>query len=81
MAQAPPAIAPPAIPTTRAQALAVLGLHESADGELIEKRAAALRKSWHADFASGPADKALRHDRSTAINVAIELLTGKRRAA
>ena len=78
----PAAIAPsvPAAPKSRAEALAVLGLHESADDELITRTANALRASWFVDHATGPADRALREARTKAINGAIDLLL-KRRAA
>ena len=64
---------PASVPRSRGDALATLGLHKDADADLIEKTARALRKSWHPDLATSPDDKALRHERSTAINVAVEI--------
>jgi hypothetical protein len=73
-----PARLPNSVPRSRGEALATLGLHKDADADLIEKTATTLRKSWHPDLATSPDDQALRHERSTAINAAVEIL---RRAA
>ena len=46
-----------------------------------EKIVEGLRQSWHPDLATGEADRQLREQRTTQINVAWEILSGKRRPA
>ncbi len=65
------------MPTTRDEALAVLGLSSGATDAAIRKVVEALRQSWHPDLATGDADRVAREDRIKAINVAAGILLRK----
>jgi hypothetical protein len=67
----------PGVPSTRADALALLGLNADATDPVIRKLVEALRQSWHPDLAATPEDRAAREERIKAINVAADLLLRK----
>lgn len=78
----PPAVsqaraAPNGLPTSRAEALAMLGLNADATDPVIRKLVEALRQSWHPDLATSDADRAEREERLKAINVAAGILLRK----
>jgi hypothetical protein len=93
----PPAVAqepaqPPAmpaswgdrIPSTREEALQILGLGVTPDANLaaVRKIVDGLRASWHPDHGSGGAeDRQMRELRLKQINAAWEIIVGKRTAA
>ena len=65
------------MPSTREEALALLGLSAGATEGAIRKVIEALRQSWHPDLAVGEADRAAREERIKAINVAAGILVRK----
>ena len=78
----PPALSsaaagPAGIPTTREDALALLGLSSGATDAAIRKIVEALRQSWHPDLASDETERAAREERIKAINVAAGILLRK----
>jgi hypothetical protein len=68
------------IPRTRAEALQVLGMGISADGNVqaIKKIVDGLRLSWHPDRARDADDRQVRELRLKQINAAWEIIAGKR---
>lgn len=69
------------VPHTREEACEVLGASPDAGEPAIKKIVEGLRQSWHPDLATSEADRQLREQRTTQINVAWEILSGKRRPA
>jgi hypothetical protein len=65
------------MPSTREEALALLGLSAGATDAAIRKVIEALRQSWHPDLAASEADRAAREERIKAINVAAGILVRK----
>ena len=59
----------------------MLGASPDAGETSIKKIVDGLRQSWHPDFATSAADRRLREQRTKQINVAWEILSGKRPAA
>lgn len=68
----------PRIPKTRDEALLVLGASQGADAEVLGRLVKALRQCWHPDLAQTDADRVYRDARLTQINVAYDILTGRR---
>jgi hypothetical protein len=68
------------LPRDRASALHALGVHADVDTKILKKLVDALRQSWHPDQARDEADRQLREERIKEINVAWELIVGKRAA-
>lgn len=66
------------IPATRAEAFEVLGINGSVGDATVKKVVDALRMSWHPDLAQDDSDRETREERIKQINVAMELITGKR---
>ncbi len=66
------------IPATRAEAFDVLGINDSVGEATVKKVVDALRMSWHPDLAQDDADRETREERIKQINVAMELIVGKR---
>ena len=69
-----------AIPQTREEALEILGMgvtHDASDAA-IKKIVDGLRLSWHPDHARDEADRQLRELRLKQINVAWEIIQGRR---
>ena len=71
------------IPSTRADALQVLGMGVTADASLaaIKKIVDGLRQTWHPDLASDPSEQGIREQRMKQINAAWEILANKRAQA
>ena len=71
------------IPSTRADALQVLGMGVTADANLaaIKKIVDGLRQTWYPDLASDPSEKGIREQRMKQINAAWEILANKRAQA
>jgi hypothetical protein len=69
------------VPETRSEAFAVLGLNPDVADGTLKKVADGLRMSWHPDLARDEADRAEREARMKSINIALELIHGKRVAA
>lgn len=72
---------PTRIPRTKSEAYDLLGLNPDAPDGTLKKVADGLRMSWHPDHARDDADRIEREARIKAINVAVELINGKRAAA
>ncbi len=69
------------VPKTRSEAFDLLGLNPDAPDGTLKKVADGLRMSWHPDHARDDADRAEREARIKAINIAIDLINGKRAVA
>jgi hypothetical protein len=66
------------VPRTREEACRVLGTSPDASEAAIKKIVEGLRQSWHPDLATSETDRRLREQRTTQINVAWDILSGKR---
>ncbi len=66
------------IPNTRTEAFEVLGLNPDTPEATLKRIVDALRMGWHPDHARDEADKASREDRTKQINIAWDLIVGKR---
>ena len=69
-----------AIPKTRAEAFEVLGVNPNASEASLKRTVDALRMGWHPDHAKDDADKIMREERTKQINIAWDLIVGKRAA-
>ncbi len=70
-----------AMPRTLSEAYAILGVNSDASDGILKKIVDALRMTWHPDHAKDEEDRRLREARIKQINVAWELIAGKRHAA
>ncbi len=70
-----------AMPRTLSEAYAILGVNSDASDGILKKIVDALRMTWHPDHAKDEDDRRLREARIKQINVAWELIEGKRHAA
>jgi hypothetical protein len=79
----PDALAEPFLemPSTPAEALQVLGASPDAAIDVIKKIVDGLRQSWHPDLARSEDDRLYREQRLKQINVAWDILSGRRSAA
>ncbi len=68
------------LPRDKAEAYATLGVSPGVSEPILKKLVEALRISWHPDLAQGDHDRALRDTRIKEINVAWDLITGKRQS-
>jgi DnaJ-domain-containing protein 1 len=68
------------IPKTRAEAYEVLGVNPNASEASLKRTVDALRMGWHPDLAKDDADKIMREERTKQINIAWDLIVGKRAA-
>lgn len=68
------------LPRTRSEAYDVLGVHGDVSEQTLKKLVDALRMCWHPDLARDEADRVTREERIKCINVAWELISGKRTA-
>ncbi|MEQ8824943.1 MAG: J domain-containing protein [Filomicrobium sp.] len=68
------------VPKSRAEAFEVLGLNPDASEANLKRIVDALRMGWHPDHAKDESDKALREERTKQINIAWDLIVGKRTA-
>ncbi len=71
----------PKMPTSRDEAFALLGVNDSVGEATLKKLVDALRMSWHPDHARDEDDRMHREERIKQINVAWELVTGRRSMA
>ena len=69
------------VPTTRDEALAVLGVNAEASDKVIKKIVDAMRQNWHPDLARDDTDRRAREERMKQINIAWDILRPKRQAA
>ncbi len=69
------------LPRDVAEAYAVLGVNQGVSDSILKKLVDALRVSWHPDLATSDEDRTLRDIRIKEINVAWDLITGKRSVA
>lgn len=67
--------------TTRLDAFAFLGVNATSSEIVLRKTVNALRLCWHPDLATDENDRHLREARIKQINVAWDLITGKRMSA
>jgi hypothetical protein len=72
---------PASMPRTLPEACQVLGVPITASADDIRRAGQALQVAWHPDHGVDDADRAARETKSQQINAAIELLSGKRKAA
>ena len=66
------------LPRTRSEAYDVLGVNADVSDQTLKKLVDALRMCWHPDLAKDEPDRLLREERIKCINVAWELISGKR---
>lgn len=69
------------IPATKAEAFELLGLNPDVAEGTLKKVADGLRMNWHPDHARDDEDRMAREARIKAINIALDLINGKRAAA
>lgn len=69
------------LPRSRSEAFSVLGVNPDVSEQIVKKLVDALRMSWHPDLGKDDADRVAREERIKQINVAWELINGKRVAA
>jgi hypothetical protein len=69
------------LPRTASEAYEVLGVNAEVSDGVVKKIVDALRMSWHPDHARDESDRAVREDRIRQINIAWDLINGKREAA
>jgi hypothetical protein len=70
-----PAVNATWVPTTRDEALQVLGAGPDASAAVLKKIVDGLRMSWHPDHAKTPEEYTARHERMRQINVAWDVLS------
>jgi hypothetical protein len=70
-----------ALPQTTSEAYDVLGVNAEVSEGVLKKIVDALRMSWHPDHARDDTDRELREIRIRQINIAWDLINGKREAA
>lgn len=70
-----------ALPRTESDAYEVLGVNPNVPEGVLKKVVDALRMCWHPDLAGDEPDRLAREERIKQINVAWELIKGKRSAA
>lgn len=68
----------PRIPESKTEALVILGANREIDAETLQRLVKALRQCWHPDLAHSDEDRVYRNARITQINVAYDILTGRR---
>lgn len=68
-----------AVPRTVSEAYDVLGVNPNVTDVVLKKVVDALRMSWHPDHAGDEQDRLAREERIKQINIAWELIAGKRR--
>jgi hypothetical protein len=66
------------LPRNREEACRIIGASPDASEAVIKKIVDALRQSWHPDHAGGLADRDVREQRMKQINVAWDIISGKR---
>jgi hypothetical protein len=71
----------PSLPRTASEAYDALGVNPDVSEGVLKKIVDALRMSWHPDHARDEEDRRVREDRIRQINIAWDLISGKREAA
>lgn len=71
----------PRIPSNRDEALLVLGASSDIDTATLQRLVRALRQCWHPDLAQSDSDRTFRGARIAQINVAYDILSGRRAEA
>jgi len=71
----------PRIPSNRDEALLVLGASSDIDSATLQRLVRALRQCWHPDLAQSESDRTFRGARIAQINVAYDILSGRRAEA
>ena len=69
------------LPRTTSEAYEALGVNAEVSDGVLKKIVDALRMSWHPDHARDDDDRLMREDRIRQINIAWDLINGKREAA
>lgn len=69
------------LPRDKGEAYAALGVNPDVSESILKKLVGALRASWHPDQARDDADRRQREERIKEINIAWDLITGKRQEA
>lgn len=69
------------VPQTIVEALEVLGANENTNVGTLKRLVDALRATWHPDLAVDEIDRAFREERLKQINVAWDIINGKRAEA
>jgi hypothetical protein len=69
------------LPRSRSEAYDALGVHADVSMETLKRLVDALRMCWHPDLARDETDRLNREERIKCINVAWELISGKRSPA
>ncbi len=72
---------PGRLPTSREEAYQLLGVNDSVSDATLKKIVDALRMSWHPDHARDEVDRQRREERIKQINVAWDLIMGRRLTA
>lgn len=72
---------PATLPRTTSEAYEVLGVNAEVSENVLKKIVDALRMSWHPDLARDDNDREMRESRIRQINIAWDLINGKREAA
>ncbi len=72
---------PTTLPRTTSEAYEVLGVNAEVSDGVLKKIVDALRMSWHPDHARDDDDRLMREDRIRQINIAWDIINGKREAA
>ena len=70
-----------ALPRDKGEAYAALGVNPDVSEGILKKLVGALRASWHPDQARDDEDRRRREERIKEINIAWDLITGKRQEA
>lgn len=65
-------------PRDKTEAYALLGINPDVSEHIMKKLVEALRQSWHPDHARDEPDRLRREDRIKQINIAWDLIQGKR---
>lgn len=68
-------------PGDKREAYALLGVNPEVSDRVLKKLVEALRAAWHPDLAKDDDDRRMREERIKQINVAWDLITGKRQEA
>jgi hypothetical protein len=67
------------LPTTLSEALDVLGASSETGADILKTLVKNLRRTWHPDLAAHEADRRVRERKLKQVNVAWDIVTGKRR--
>jgi hypothetical protein len=68
------------LPSTLSEAFEVLGASPETGLDVLKAIVKSLRRTWHPDFASHEDDRRVRERKLKQVNVAWDIVSGKRRA-